>query len=271
MVKPNIFGEEAAEADCYSARMRKWQSAPSICKAGNDLFCCFSGDNFGGDEQPNNYNVIMRSTDNGETWKTVCVIDHMDSVNNPGFLYVRQQLDTIDKSVDVIHLEGNHDLDEVNTSADIRRQEYYAYIGANNVDVVTDFGNEFRNYGYKDFENKRIRVIYLNTSDVAEEGMTTHLRISPEQFTWFINTALNFSGKTSASDWQVIVLTHIPLNYTNTAISNLLQVLQDYKGKKSGSITQNGTTINYNFTNCQQTFLCHIQRNQLCYVIIIIY
>lgn len=80
MLPPNIFGEEAAEADCYSARMRKWQSAPSICKAGNDLFCCFSGDNFGGDEQPNNYNVIMRSTDNGETWKTVCVIDHMDSV-----------------------------------------------------------------------------------------------------------------------------------------------------------------------------------------------
>lgn len=187
----------------------------------------------------------------------ICV-DHMDSVNNPGFLYVRQQLDTIDKSVDVIHLEGNHDLDEVNTSADIRRQEYYAYIGANNVDVVTDFGNEFRNYGYKDFDNKRIRVIYLNTSDVAEEGMTTHLRISPEQFTWFINTALNFSGKTGASDWQVVVLTHIPLNYTNSAISNLLKVLQDYKGKKSGSITQNGTTISYNFTNCQQTFLCHI-------------
>ena len=187
----------------------------------------------------------------------ICV-DHMDSVNNPGFLYVRQQLDPIDKSVDVIHLEGNHDLDEVNTSADIRRQEYYTFIGANNVDVVTDFGNEFRNYGYKDFDNKRIRVIYLNTSDVAEEGMTTHLRISPEQFTWFINTALNFSGKTGASDWQVVVLTHIPLNYTNSAISNLLQVLQDYKGKKSGSITQNGTTISYNFTNCQQTFLCHI-------------
>ena len=187
----------------------------------------------------------------------ICV-DHMDSTNNPGFLYVRQQLDDIDKSVDVIHLEGNHDLDEINTSADVRRQEYYTYIGANNVDVVTDFGNEFRNYGYKDFDNKRIRVIYLNTSDVAEEGMTTHLRISPEQFTWFINTALSFSGKTGASDWQVVVLTHIPLNYTNTAISNLLKVLQDYKGKKSGSITQNGTVINYNFTNCEQTFLCHI-------------
>ena len=187
----------------------------------------------------------------------ICV-DHMDSVNNPGFLYVRQQLDAIDKSVDVIHLEGNHDLDEVNTSADVRRQEYYTFIGANNVNVVTDFGNEFRNYGYKDFDNKRIRVIYLNTSDVAEEGMTTHLRISPEQFSWFVNTALDFSNKTGASDWQVVVLTHIPLNYTNSAIVNLLQVLQDYKGKKSGSITQNGTTINYNFTNCQQTFICHI-------------
>lgn len=80
MLPPNVFGEEAAEADCYSAKMRKWQSAPSICKVNDDLFCCFSGDNFGGDEQPNNYNVIMRSSDNGDTWETVCIIDHMDSV-----------------------------------------------------------------------------------------------------------------------------------------------------------------------------------------------
>lgn len=128
------------------------------------------------------------------------MVDHMDSVNNPGFKYVKQQLDPIVKAVPFVQLEGNHDLDEVNTSADVRRQEYYAYIGANNVDVVTDFGNEFRNYGYKDFNNKRIRVVYLNTSDVAEEGMTTHLRISDEQFNWFINTALNFSNKEGASD-----------------------------------------------------------------------
>lgn len=186
------------------------------------------------------------------------MVDHMDSVNNPGFKYVKQQLDPIVKAVPFVQLEGNHDLDEVNTSADVRRQEYYAYIGANNVDVVTDFGNEFRNYGYKDFNNKRIRVVYLNTSDVAEEGMTTHLRISDEQFNWFINTALNFSNKEGASDWQVVVLTHIPLNYTNKYLQALLQLLKDYKDKRNGSISPSGTAISYDFRNNAQTFLCHI-------------
>lgn len=80
LLPPHIFGDQAANADCYSHIKRKWQSAPSISKAYGKLFCCFSGDNFGGDEQPNNYNVIMQSADNGETWSTLCIIDHMDSV-----------------------------------------------------------------------------------------------------------------------------------------------------------------------------------------------
>lgn len=80
LLPPNIFGSEAADADCYSKTKRKWQSAPSISKAYGKLFCCFSGDNFGGDEQPNNYNIIMQSDDQGETWSTLCILDHMDSV-----------------------------------------------------------------------------------------------------------------------------------------------------------------------------------------------
>lgn len=81
LTPPCVFGEKAAEIDYYSAKKRKWQSAPSICKVDDGtLYCTYSGDNFGGDEQPNNYNVIMKSVDNGATWKTVTIIDHMDSV-----------------------------------------------------------------------------------------------------------------------------------------------------------------------------------------------
>ena len=81
LLPPCVMGPEAAETDHYSAEKRKWQSAPSICTAdGKTLFCAFSGDNYGGDEQPNNYNVIMRSEDGGISWRTVNVIDHPDSV-----------------------------------------------------------------------------------------------------------------------------------------------------------------------------------------------
>ncbi len=81
MLPPNIFGAEASEADCYNTKNRRWQSAPSTCRASDgSLLCAFSGDNFGGDEAPNNYNVIMRSRDNGNSWQTVCILDHIDSV-----------------------------------------------------------------------------------------------------------------------------------------------------------------------------------------------
>lgn len=80
LLPPNLFGGEAAEADCYAAKYRKWQSAPCICKAYGKLFCTFSGDNYGGDEAPNNYNVILQSDDDGATWRTVCILDHMDAV-----------------------------------------------------------------------------------------------------------------------------------------------------------------------------------------------
>lgn len=80
LLPPQILGAEASSEDCYSATMRKWQSAPSICKAYGRLFCCFSGDNFGGDEQPNNYNVILMSEDDGNSWTPLYVLDHMDAV-----------------------------------------------------------------------------------------------------------------------------------------------------------------------------------------------
>ncbi|MBO5223336.1 MAG: exo-alpha-sialidase [Clostridia bacterium] len=80
MLPPQIYGVDAFESDHFSAEKRKWQSAPCVCKAYGKLFCTFSGDNYGGDEEPNNYNAIMVSEDNGENWKPLFIFDHADSV-----------------------------------------------------------------------------------------------------------------------------------------------------------------------------------------------
>lgn len=78
---PYIFGPEAFSHPCYSAKQRKWQSAPCVARGGDGLlYCCFSADNFGGDEEPNNYNVIMKSADNGKSWLPEMILDHPDSV-----------------------------------------------------------------------------------------------------------------------------------------------------------------------------------------------
>ncbi|MBR5538749.1 MAG: exo-alpha-sialidase, partial [Clostridia bacterium] len=78
---PSILDKSVYDSECYSPKYRKWQSAPSICiTSDKTLYCAFSGDNFGGDEQPNNYNVILKSCDGGESWSPFTVIDHYDSV-----------------------------------------------------------------------------------------------------------------------------------------------------------------------------------------------
>ena len=82
---PYFFGPEMAAHPFFSAEKRRWQSAPCICKAKNgDLYCTYSGDNHGGDEAPNNYNVVMKSTDGGESWRTITILDHPDSVRMHG-------------------------------------------------------------------------------------------------------------------------------------------------------------------------------------------
>lgn len=79
--KPWVLGSAVADVDFYAAKERRWQSAPCISTLdGKTLFCTFSGDNYGGDEQPNNYNVIMGSADGGVTWKVLNIIDHPEAV-----------------------------------------------------------------------------------------------------------------------------------------------------------------------------------------------
>lgn len=81
LLPPMVLDGAYAETDDYSAKQRKWQSAPCVCRLPDGrLLCTFSGDNFGGDEEPNNYNIILCSCDEGLSWKPLTVIDHMDSV-----------------------------------------------------------------------------------------------------------------------------------------------------------------------------------------------
>jgi len=174
------------------------------------------------------------------------------------FKYVRECFSDIRKSAPVIQLQGNHDHLKTDTSEE-GEQKYWSYIGANNIGVVTDYANKFRNYGYKDFDNYKIRVIYLNTADVSAEEITGDWYISREQMTWLINTALNLSSKEDESEWGVLVFSHHHITYNN---DNLLSVINAFKGKESGSITHTNfdnttTVINYDFGNATAEFISH--------------
>ena len=189
------------------------------------------------------------------------IVQKMDDTYKDGLRYVRTCMNEVTKNIPLIHMQGNHD--ELNTdTTEEARQKYFRYIGANNVDVTTDFGNRFRNYGYKDFDDLRIRFIYLNSADLSDFEQTSDMWITPMQYNWFINKALDFSNKEGAEDWQWIVACHHPLNW-GTPVSNLQLILKAYTKKTTGSFTftdpvEGSSTISYDFTNVKQRFICHV-------------
>jgi hypothetical protein len=188
------------------------------------------------------------------------MVGYMTDEYQNGFKYLRTCMNEITKNVPLIQMQGNHD-DLSSDTTEVARQRYFSYIGANNEGTVTDFTNRFRNYGYKDFDDLRIRFIYLNSVDASEAERTSNEWITPMQFDWFVNTALNFSNKQGSEDWQWIVACHHPLN-TGGVTQYLLNILKAYTTKTSGSFDLYHLdvkhTISYDFTNVKQRFICHL-------------
>lgn len=188
------------------------------------------------------------------------MVGYMTDEYQSGFKYVRSCMNEITKNVPLIQMQGNHD-DLSSDTTEVARQRYFSYIGANNEGTVTDFANRFRNYGYKDFDDLRIRFIYLNSADASEVERTSSEWITPMQFNWFVNTALDFSNKQGSEDWQWIVACHHPLN-TGGVTQYLLNILKAYTTKTSGSFDLYHLdvkhTISYDFTNVKQRFICHL-------------
>lgn len=111
-------------------------------------------------------------------------------------------------SVNSYNLIGNHD--KGNST-----QELYDFIGKYNHQEgkpsFDDYGlTKIRGYGYKDYEDKKVRVICLNTCDYwnAQGGNG----MSYEQKDWFMRS-LDLSDKSNFEDWLIIVLSHIPLDF----------------------------------------------------------
>ena len=154
------------------------------------------------------------------------VVGKFDESYKSGFKFVKKSFAELSKTVPLVHLQGNHD--ELSTdTTEQARQKYYSYIGANNVGTVTDYANKFRNYGYRDFDNYKIRVIYLNTVDVSEGEVTSDNFVSDVQLQWLNNVALNIAE----AGWGVIILTHHPLNWYG--MESLRSALADFKIKQS--------------------------------------
>lgn len=167
----------------------------------------------------------------------------------------------VPQGIPVIWMQGNHDDNPYNYDGIFDGDELYRYIGRNTILCEIDPNHPQRLYGYRDFSNYRIRMIYLNSSDTSDFTYTSagglH-RFSPAQLEWLANTAL----KGLAAGWGVLVLSHAPLNWsgsstitaddgTNYTIgtTQALTILDAFASRTSGSVTVDGLVISFDFSD----------------------
>ena len=106
-------------------------------------------------------------------------------------------------SLPQLRMEGNHD-DGYESGASLTAGEIFANIGAWNDGAV--YGDRAAGYCYRDFEDVKLRVITLNSSQYSGSAA----QYNAEQVTW-LTEVLDLSEK--GEDWCSIVVGHHPLDW----------------------------------------------------------
>ena len=155
---------------------------------------------------------------------------------------VSQFLDSNFRGIPQFRAIGNHDTGEYNTL--IGAEYLYNAIGSK-CDGAT-FGSTVYGYCYRDFAEKKVRVICLNTSEgETDSGSSASEVVSAAQRLWFAQTLFDVGSKTDAADWSIIVLGHYSLDFGGAyPLSNIV-----YAYVSGSSITENGTTVNFSGNN----------------------
>ena len=104
---------------------------------------------------------------------------------------------------DRLCMKGNHD----HTPG--AEAQTFRTIMANSDNVV--WGSRIGGYFYRDFDAYKLRIICLNTTEVARDNLS----VSDEQYKWFADT-LDISAKEDAAEWGILLLSHHPLDWTVT-------------------------------------------------------
>lgn len=142
---------------------------------------------------------------------------------------------------------GNHDPLGYSYSQNgnyLNQATLYELVGKYNADGTTVMGSTTGGYCYRDFTNKKVRVICLNTAEMTSASSGGAENMTAEQKLWFANTLKSAGAK--GSDWGIIVLSHHPLDWGNILMaSNIVHAYVE-----GGSITvTSGNTVNFSGSN----------------------
>lgn len=177
---------------------------------------------------------------------------------------MQQQFDQINgwlgeawKNIPQLRTVGNHDTGEYSTlvGATFLKNNVLKY----NEGAV--YGSEEYGYCYRDFPEKKLRVICLNTCEGETlSGESAAYCCSPAQLLWFTQTLHAVGSKTDAAQWGIIVLGHYPLD-----LGGAYPTANIVKAYVAGeSTTQNGVTVNFSGHNAAK-FTMNVHGHNHCF------
>ena len=142
---------------------------------------------------------------------------------------------------------GNHDPLGYSYSQNgsyLNQTTLYELVGKYNADGTTVMGSTTGGYCYRDFMDKKVRVICLNTAEMTSASSGGAENMTAAQKLWFAN-ALKAAGS-RGSDWGIIVLSHHPLDWGNVLMAS--NIVHAYVEGTSITVTS-GNTVNFSGSN----------------------
>lgn len=161
------------------------------------------------------------------------------------------------KNIPQLRTVGNHDTGEYSTlvGAQFLKNNIWKY----NEGAV--YGSEEYGYCYRDFAEKKLRVICLNTCEgETVSGESAAYCCSPEQLLWFAQTLYAVGSKADAAQWGIIVLGHYPLDLGGAYPTG--NIVKAYVAGES--TVQNGVTANFNGHNSAK-FIANVHGHNHCF------
>jgi hypothetical protein len=117
-------------------------------------------------------------------------------------------------------------------------QKIYDLIGKHN--SFDNYGTtKIRGYGYKDYADKKVRVICLNTCDYWNNQGGNGMSYEQKDF---LMRALDLTSKSNFASWTIIILSHIPLDFLGGDYNkgaDLKTILKAYNDGTTATITVN--------------------------------
>ena len=163
------------------------------------------------------------------------------------FAEINADIDEAFAGIPQFRTVGNHDPLGYSYSQNgnyLDQATLYSLIGKYNNDGITVMGNTTGGYCYRDFPDKKVRVICLNTAEMTSASSGSAENMTAEQKLWFANTLKSAGAK--GSEWGIIVLSHHPLDWGNILMAS--SIVHAYV--EGGSIiVTSGNTVNFSGSN----------------------